>query len=169
MAYVDVKNREKAIKMIENRGVTIEEIANVTLLIQKEYIPELTLEDCVENILKVLEKTEVQNVIFTGLALDMLCEQNLLPDPLDKMVKSDYSLYGVDEILALGIVNVYGSIGFTNFGYVDKVKIGVIKTVDEMGKNTDKCMTFMDDIIGGLAAAAASRIAHNRYGKIIGK
>lgn len=165
MAYSDLINRDKAIKVIEARGVTITDIAKVTLVIQQKYYEKLTIEECERNVLKVLEKTEVQHVVFTGIALDELCEKGLLPEPLNTLVANDYSLYGVDEILALGIVNVYGSIGFTNFGYVDKEKIGIIGEVDKIGKESGKCMTFLDDIIGALAAAAASRIAHNIFNK----
>lgn len=165
MAYIDLKNRDKAVEVLAARGVTITDIADITLTLQKKYYEALTLEECERNVLKVIEKTEVQNVIFTGVALDELCEKGLLPEPLSSLINSDYSLYGVDEILALGIVNVYGSIGFTNFGYVDKEKIGIIEEVDRLGKSADKCMTFMDDIIGAIAAAAASRIAHNIINK----
>lgn len=161
MAYTDLANRDKAVQMLAERGVKIEDIADVTYIIQKDYYEHLTKEECVRNVLRVLEKTEVQNVVFTGISLDVLCEKGLLPDPLDDMLQSDLGLYGVDEILALGIVNVYGSIGLTNFGYVDKAKIGIIKEIDRIGKEPGKCMTFLDDIVGGIAAAAASRIAHN--------
>lgn len=162
MAYINLENRYKAIEALQSRGVTINDIALITYEIQLPYYPTLTIEECEENVLKVIEKTEVQNVMFTGIALDELCEKGLLPEPLNTLVNDDYSLYGVDEILALGIVNVYGSIGFTNFGYVDKAKIGIIGEVDKAGKNDDTCMTFTDDIVGAIAAAAASRIAHNK-------
>lgn len=68
----------------------------------------------------------------------------------------DEGLYGVDEILS--ITNIYGSIGLTNFGYVDKVKMGIVAEMDE--EKSERCNTFIDDIIAALAAAAASRIAH---------
>lgn len=165
MAYIDLKNRDKAVEVLAARGVTITDIAEITLILQRKYYEALTLEECERNVLKVIEKTEVQNVIFTGVALDELCEKGLLPEPLNSLIESDYSLYGVDEILALGIVNVYGSIGFTNFGYVDKEKIGIIAEVDRLGKSKERCHTFMDDIIGAIAAAAASRIAHNIINK----
>lgn len=161
MAWVDLNQQNKAIDLLASRGVSLTDIAEVTFLIQKDYFADLTVEFCLLNVKKVLEKTEVQHVVFTGIALDELAEQKLLPQPLQDIVYSDLGLYGVDEILALGIVNIYGSIGLTNFGYVDKAKVGIIKTIDEIGKNTDKCMTFTDDIIGAIAAAAASRIAHN--------
>ena len=32
-------------------------------------------------------------------------------------------VFGVDETLALQIANIYGTIGATNFGYFDRVKI----------------------------------------------
>jgi phosphatidylglycerophosphatase A len=161
MAWVDLNQQNKAIELLASRGVSLTDIAEVTFLIQKDYFADLTIEFCLQNVKKVLEKTEVQHVVFTGIALDQLAEKNLLPQPLQDIVYSDLGLYGVDEILALGIVNIYGSIGLTNFGYVDKAKIGIIKTIDEIGKNSNKCMTFTDDIIGAIAAAAASRIAHN--------
>ena len=60
----------------------------------------------------------------------------------------------------MSIVNVYGTIGLTNFGYLDKKKIGIIKKVDE--EKCNRVNTFLDDIIAAIAAAAASRIAHSR-------
>ena len=161
MAWVDLNQQNIAIDLLASRGVSLTDIAEVTFLIQKDYFADLTMEFCLQNVKKVLEKTEVQHVVFTGIALDQLAEKKLLPQPLQDIVYSDLGLYGVDEILALGIVNIYGSIGLTNFGYVDKAKVGIIKKIDEIGKNTEKCMTFTDDIIGAIAAAAASRIAHN--------
>lgn len=79
------------------------------------------------------------------------------PEPLQHLVETDEPLYGIDEIIPLSIVNVYGSIGLTNFGYLDKEKIGIIKELDE---SPDGIHTFLDDIVAALAAAAASRIAH---------
>ena len=69
-------------------------------------------------------------------------------------------MYGIDEIIPLSIVNVYGTIGLTNYGYLDKEKIGILKDLDN-GKN-HKCNTFLDDIVAAIAAAAASRIAHQK-------
>ena len=161
MAWVNLKHQQKAIELLASRGVSLTDIAEVTFFIQKEYFPGLTIEQCEENVKKVLEKTEVQNALFTGIAIDELAEQGKLPEPLSTIVNEDQGLYGVDEILALGIVNIYGSIGLTNFGYVDKAKIGIIKKIDEIGKSSERCMTFTDDIVGAIAAAAASRIAHN--------
>lgn len=147
------------VRFTEQRGVKLSDIAEVTLWLQEEYIPGLSIEECLVHVEKVLKKREVLNSVLTGIALDMLADQKMLPEPLQEIVEEDDSLYGVDEILVLGIVNVYGSIGFTNYGYVDKSKYGIIKYLDEQ---ENQCNTFMDDIVGAVAAAAASRMAH-RY------
>jgi len=149
------------IKKIEDRGVTMKQIGELTYFLQEKYYTNLTVEDCIENVLAVLKKREVQNAILTGIQLDELAEKGLLDYPLQDMVAKDYSLYGIDEILAFSIVNVYGSIGFTNFGYIDKVKPGVLKDIDIKDDSNNVCHTFLDDLVGAVAAAAASRIAHS--------
>ncbi|WP_347568077.1 phosphatidylglycerophosphatase A family protein [Peloplasma aerotolerans] len=146
--------------MLEDRGVILEDIAQITLDLQIKYLPSLSFELCLEHVQRVVMKREVQNAVLTGLELDILAEKGLLSEPLSTMLMTDYGLYGIDEVLALAIVNVYGSIGFTNFGYVDKSKPGIIGRLDEEGKQEGKCNTFLDDIVGAIAAAAASSIAH---------
>lgn len=96
--------------------------------------------------------------MITGVQLDVLAEKGLLEEPLLSIVKTDEGLYGVDEILAFSIVNVYGSIGFTNYGYIDKLKPGILKYLND--KSTGKVNTFLDDLVGAIAAAASSRLAH---------
>lgn len=66
-------------------------------------------------------------------------------------------------MLAFSIVNVYGSIGFTNYGYVDKLKPGILQRLND--KSTGECHTFLDDIVGAIAAAASSRLAHRAKGE----
>ncbi len=151
---------ETVVQRLKERGVDLSEIAQITYDLQKKYIPDLSLEYCLNHVDKVVNKREVQYAVITGLELDILAEKGLLSEPLSSMLLNDYGLYGIDEIMALSIVNVYGSIGFTNFGYVDKLKPGIIGTLDEEGKKPGKCNTFLDDIVGAIAAAAASSIAH---------
>lgn len=156
---------EFVIQKINERGVALEQIAELTHFLQSSYYPDLTLEMCLENVEAVLKKREVQNAILTGIRLDELAELKLLEGPLQEMVEGDYSLYGIDEILALSILNIYGSIGFTNYGYIDKLKPGILGELDVKGKSKENnCQTFMDDLVGAVAAAAASRIAHRRAG-----
>ncbi|MGD9909479.1 MAG: phosphatidylglycerophosphatase A [Candidatus Izemoplasmatales bacterium] len=156
-----VEMKEICIKSIRNRGVELSDIAEIVYGLQKKYIPDLTIDTCAEAVDRVLSKREVHNAILTGIELDVLAEKKLLSEPLQTLIDSDNPLYGIDEILVLSICNVYGSIGLTNFGYVDKVKPGIIGKLDQLGKETDKCHTFLDDIIGAIAAAAASSVAHN--------
>jgi phosphatidylglycerophosphatase A len=145
---------------LRERGVSVDDIARLVLELQRPYVPDLDLARCRESVRRVLSKREVCNAILTGIALDVLAEGGLLPEPLQTMVRDDDGLYGIDEVLALAIVNVYGSIGFTNFGYLDKVKPGVVGVVHDGGSN-GRVNTFLDDLVSAVAAAAASRIAHN--------
>jgi phosphatidylglycerophosphatase A len=149
---------ETARRWIKERGVEIQDIADLVYYLQHKYHQNLKIEDCIANVERVLSKREVQNAILTGIQLDILAEKGMLQEPLQAIIGSDESLYGVDEILALSIVNVYGSIGFTNYGYIDKQKPGILARLND--KSTGECHTFLDDIVGAIAAAASSRLAH---------
>ncbi|NMD69014.1 phosphatidylglycerophosphatase A [Bacillus sp. DNRA2] len=154
-----VKMSDKtALKMLNERGVEIEDIAKLVYYLQEKYHPNLDMQDCIHNVERVLAKREVQNAILTGIQLDVLAEKKLLDSPLQQLIETDEGLYGVDEILAFSIVNVYGSIGFTNYGYIDKQKPGILQKLND--KSTGECHTFLDDLVGAIAAAASSRLAH---------
>ncbi|AJY76007.1 phosphatidylglycerophosphatase A [Paenibacillus beijingensis] len=154
------KVAEATDKWLAQRGVTRTQIAELVLFLQKDYFPDMTMEECEESVAAVMNKREVQNAILTGIQLDMLAEEGKLLPPLQDMIANDEGLYGCDEILALSIVNVYGSIGFTNFGYVDKVKPGVLVKLND--RTDGEIHTFLDDIVGAIAASAASRFAHRK-------
>lgn len=159
MTFEDMDLTEKTARQwLHERGVEIRDIADLVYILQEKYHTNLEMSDCIENVERVLSKREVQNAILTGIQLDVLAEKKLLESPLQSIIESDESLYGVDEVLAFSIVNVYGSIGFTNYGYVDKLKPGILKKLND--KSTGKCHTFLDDIVGAIAAAASSRLAH---------
>lgn len=149
---------QTARKWLAERGVTVQDIADLVMYLQKNYHDDLKMEDCLHNVERVLSKREVQNAILTGIQLDMLAEKKMLEQPLQKIIEVDEGLYGVDEILAFSIVNVYGSIGFTNYGYIDKQKPGILKFLND--KSSGMVHTFLDDIVGAIAAAASSRLAH---------
>ena len=141
----------------------MKDMGELVFFLQKDYIEDITLEKCIESVDAVLTKREVHNTIITGIQLDILAEKGEMIAPLQEIVAEDEGLYGIDEILALSIVNVYGSIGFTNYGYIDKVKPGILKKLNE--HNGKDVHTFLDDIVGAIAAAAASRLAHANPGK----
>jgi phosphatidylglycerophosphatase A len=151
---------ENICRLLESRGVTVEQIAEIVRALQLPYNPNLTLEACIESVETVLRKREVQYTLLTGIALDQLAEEKKLPEPLQTIMEQDHPLFGVDEILALGITNVYGSIGLTSFGYLDKVKMGVI---GRLNQHHSGCVhTFLDDLVAGIAAAASARLAHQQ-------
>ncbi|MDF2946202.1 MAG: phosphatidylglycerophosphatase [Bacillales bacterium] len=156
--------KSTAIEWLNERGVKIEDIIPLVIYLQKDFYPDLTHEKCREQIESVLNKREVQNAILTGIQLDILAEQKVLREPLQCILEIDEGLYGIDEILALSILNIYGSIGFTNYGYIDRVKPGILEKLNN--KASGKVHTFLDDIVGAIAAAAASRLAHTHKREI---
>ncbi|MGZ9814527.1 phosphatidylglycerophosphatase A family protein [Peribacillus simplex] len=151
-------SEKTARRWLIERGVKLEDIAELVMYLQSGYHENLQMSDCLHNVERVLSKREVQNAILTGIQLDILAEKKLLEEPLLSIIEIDEGLYGVDEILAFSIVNVYGSIGFTNYGFIDKQKPGILKYLND--KSTGKVNTFLDDIVGAIAAAASSRLAH---------
>lgn len=149
--------RQAAVQQLEGRGIDLEAIADLVLNLQKKYIPALTLADCVKAVNAVLDKQDVQYAVLTGLFLDECCEQGKMPAGLQEAMLSDAGLFGIDEALAMSIANIYGTIGITNFGYLDKMKPGIIGQLDQ---HPQAVHTFSDDLVGAIAAAAAARLAH---------
>ena len=125
---------EHTVKRLQDFGVELIEIAKLVQELQGEYIKDLDLDRCLESVESVIKKRESIHAILTGLALDDLANEGKLPEPIQSIIHDDEGLYGIDEILTLGIVNMYGTIGLTNFGYLDKKKIGIIKELDEKKK-----------------------------------
>lgn len=150
---------QKAKEELRERGVRLRDIADIVYDLQSPYIKDLSIEFCEYSVNKVLEKREVVNAVLTGIQIDKLAEKDLIEEPILSVIKSDEGLYGIDEILPLSIINLYGSIGLTNFGFLDKEKTGIIKELDIA--KTGAVNTFLDDIVAAIAAAAASRIAHS--------
>ena len=139
------------------RHVKIEDIAEIVYTMQSPYNEGLTIEHCIQSVESVLNKREVQHAVLVGIELDELAEKKLLSAPLQAIVESDEGLFGVDETLALGSVFTYGSIAVTTFGHLDKQKIGIIEKLDTKAGHVN---TFLDDLVGSIAACAASRLAH---------
>lgn len=150
---------QKAKEELRERGVKLRDIADIVYDLQSPYVKDLSIEFCEYSVKKVLEKREVVNAVLTGIQIDKLAEKDLIEEPILSVIKSDEGLYGIDEILPLSIINLYGSIGLTNFGFLDKEKTGIIKELDIA--KTGAVNTFLDDIVAAIAAAAASRIAHS--------
>lgn len=155
---------ERCISLLSKRGVEVEDIVNCVLFLQKTYQGEGVYEDALSAVKAVLRKREVQHAILTGVELDMVAEKGLLNDSeLSSLILEDASLYGIDEVLAYGICNLYGSIALTNYGYIDREKPGIIGKLNK--EQLGVCNTFIDDIVGAIAASAASALAHGRKRK----
>ncbi len=140
------------------RGVSIEAIGEIVYNMQISYNPELTIEDCIHSVERVLLKREIQHAILVGIELDRLAEQKKLSEPLQTIIETDEGLFGVDETIAFGAVLAYGSIAITTFGHLDKKKSGIIEQLDSDTKG--RVNTFLDDLVASIAASAASRLAH---------
>jgi phosphatidylglycerophosphatase A len=152
---------QHCINLLAERGVSLEDIADCARFLQADYHVNLTSEELMASVKAVISKREVQNAIMTAVELDKVAEQGKMNDKvLEAALMRDEPLYGVDEVLAYGICNLYGSIALTNFGFIDKKKYGIIDKLNRAGKDSGVCNTFIDDIVGAIAAAAASRFAH---------
>ena len=87
-------------------------------------------------------------------------EEKAFKGPIQAIMEYDLGVFGVDEIFGLDIARLYGAIGQTNFGDIDVNKPGVVAKLNEEGKMGSKhCHTFLDDIVGAIAAAASTRVA----------
>lgn len=144
---------------LAEREIVPAQIGDIVYELVHGYILDLTPTIATDSVMHVLAKREVQNAILTGLALDQLATQHLLPEPLQTIVENDDGLYGIDEQIAMSVTSVYGSIGVTNFGFVDRTKPGVIGALN--AHKDGVVNTFADDLVGAIAAAAAARLAHD--------
>lgn len=81
MTKPDMNNLEQtARRWLEERGVTVEKIAELVYYLQSKYHPDLTMDECIENVNRVISKREVQNAILTGIQLDKLAEDGRLDE-----------------------------------------------------------------------------------------
>lgn len=152
---------EKSVRLLNERGVELKDIVDCVVFLQKDYLDEINEEEVCEIVKGVLAKREVQHALFTGINIDIQVEKNEFGDAwIQEVISRDEGLYGIDEVLAYGICNLYGSIALTNYGYIDKVKPGIIGKLNEPQEGV--CHTFLDDIVGAIAAAAASKLAHSQ-------
>lgn len=146
-------------KLLE-RGVTIEEIAKIAYQQQYRYNKDIKMEDCVESVEKILSLRDIFHLLQLGAEIDRLTEGRAFRGPIQAIMEYDLGVFGVDEIFGLDIARLYGAIGQTNFGDIDVNKPGVVAKLNEEGKMGSKhCHTFLDDIVGAIAAAASTRVA----------
>ena len=151
--------KEICIQLLKERGVEIQDIVECVVFLQEGFHVKVNREEILENIMGILGKREVQHTVMTGIGIDKAVEDNCFRNKeIHDIIKTDAGLYGLDEVLAYSICNLYGSIALTNFGYIDRVKPGIIGELNEVKEGV--CNTYLDDVVGAIAAAAASKHAH---------
>ena len=154
------------IETLESRGVKIEDIAKIAWKQQSKYTPDIPFSVALESVEKILSYRDIFHYIQLGAEIDRLAEEHQFKGPIQDLLFHDLGLFGVDEVLGLEIAGTYGAIGKTNFGDIDVNKPGIVRDLNELGKNeigvenpNAKVHTMLDDIVGAIAASASTRIA----------
>ncbi len=147
------------IAALAKRGVSVKDIAEIAYLQQSKYIKDIPFELCTESVEKILSLRDVFHFVQLGIAIDIAAEKKLLEGPIQDIIEQDLGLFGIDETFALDLSGMYGTIGKTNFGDIDVNKHGLVNRLNEDGKKDGVCHTFLDDIVGAIAATAAVRVA----------
>lgn len=150
--------KDYTIKRLEKRGVTIDDISNIVyeFLIEQKKI-NVTFEDCKNCVYEIFEKRETLHKIILGIDIDEIAEKKLWNSPIFDVIRGDDGLFGVDELFGINISDLYGSNGYSSFGYFDKVKPSIINKLDS---NQEHTHTFLDDLVCGIASAASSKVFH---------
>ena len=148
------------IATLKERGVEVEQIAEIAWKQQSKYTKDIPMAVAVDSVLKILSYRDIFHYIQLGAEIDRLAEEGQFKGPIQEIMENDLGVFGVDEIFGLDIARLYGAIGQTNFGDIDVNKPGVVKVLNEAGKpGKPSCHTFLDDIVGAIAAAAATRVS----------
>lgn len=146
-------------KTLLKRGVTIEAIAEISFQQQSKYTDDISRDICIESVEKILSLRDVFHHVQLAAEIDRLAEEGMFQGPIQDIIYEDLGLFGIDETMGLDVSGLYGTIGQTNFGDIDVNKHGIVKRLNDAGKEDGICHTFMDDIVGAIAAAASTRVA----------
>ena len=159
----NIFSREEMFEMnkerLESRGVTIDDIAQIAFKQQSKFTKDIDYEIVLESTRKILSYADAFHIIQLGIEIDELAEKEMLSYPIQAVIKTDLGLFGLDELFGLELAGNYGIIGKTNFGDIDVNKPAKVNELNEEGKKPNKCHTFLDDIVGAIAACASTRVA----------
>lgn len=148
------------IDMLKKRGVKVDDIAQVAFSQQSKWKADISYQECVLSVEKILSLRDVFHILQLGAEIDRLTEENVFQGPIQAILAEDLGMFGIDELFGIEIAGLYGTIGRTNFGDIDVNKPGIVAELNDMGKVGKKaCHTFLDDIVGAVAAAASTRVA----------
>ena len=157
-------NRDEMLAMniqtLKERGVTVKDIAEIAHMQQSKWSDEISMKDCIDSVEKILSLRDTFHILQLGAEIDRLTEENLIKEPLREILHTDLGMFGIDELFGLEIAGLYGTIGKTNFGDIDVNKPLIVSKLNAEGKGANPmCHTFLDDIVGAVAAAASTRVA----------
>jgi phosphatidylglycerophosphatase A len=148
------------IDMLKSRGVSLDEIAKIAFKQQSKWKDDISYQECLESVEKILSLRDVFHILQLGAEIDRLTEENAFKGPIQSILASDLGMFGIDELFGIELAGLYGTIGKTNFGDIDVNKPGIVSELNEKGKGEKAaCHTFLDDIVGAVAAAASTRVA----------
>jgi len=151
---------EMNIKMLNKRGVLVDDIAKIAHAQQSKWNDDISYQDCVDSVEKILSLRDVFHIVQLGAEIDRLTEEGLFEGPIQQILATDLGMFGIDELFGLDLAGMYGTIGRTNFGDIDVNKPGIVAKLNSDGKEGEPaCHTFLDDIVGAIAAAASTRVA----------
>lgn len=156
-------SRDEMLKMniqtLKDRTVTVKEIAEVAFRQQARWNPDISFKECSDSVEKILSLRDVFHLLQLGAEIDRLTDEHLIQGPIYDILKVDLGMFGIDELFGLELAGLYGTIGKTNFGDIDVNKPLVVDRLNDDGKHGGMCHTFLDDIVGAIAAAASTRVA----------
>jgi phosphatidylglycerophosphatase A len=147
------------VEALKSRGVSVDDIADIAYKQQARYTDNIKFETCRQSVLKVLSLRDIFHHVLLSVEIDKMVEKKMFSSPIQDIIEQDLGLFGVDEVLGLDVARLYGVIGMTNFGDIDVNKHGIVKQLNEDGKKEGIVHTFLDDIVGAIAAAASTRVA----------
>jgi phosphatidylglycerophosphatase A len=151
---------ELNIQTLKERTVSVLEIAEVAFRQQSKWSKTISLQQCIESVEKILSLRDVFHIVQLGAEIDRLTDENAFKGPIQDILKTDLGMFGIDELFGLELAGMYGTIGKTNFGDIDVNKPLVVDRLNDDGKHEGGlCHTFLDDIVGAIAAAASTRVA----------
>lgn len=158
-----VYTREEMVKLnietLKRRGVSVEDIASISHRQQSRYIKDIDMSLCVDSVIKILSFRDVFHYVQLSAEIDRLTEEKMFRGPIQDILYYDLGMFGIDETFGLDLAGTYGTIGQTNFGDIDVNKYGIVDKLNVKGKEEGVCHTFLDDIVGAIAAAASTRVA----------
>ncbi len=151
---------EMNIETLKKRGVTLDDIAKIAFRQQSKWNKNISYQECFDSVEKILSLRDVFHILQLGAEIDRLTEVKAFEGPIQEILSSDLGMFGIDELFGLELAGMYGTIGKTNFGDIDVNKPGIVNELNEYGKGGQPaCHTFLDDIVGAIAAAASTRVA----------